>query len=271
MGATLFFAGRFFCALMMTLAVSVSYDHREQEQTIFSGMFPFRFRSFFVIFHLGYHRIEHIEEQYDGPSMIFLLAVLQPYEVVQIVCTRHYIIRTAQSNLQFVFLFWRGSFVMRMVDNTIAAPDRDFLGIFLDISQLSPYARPPSLHRIFRLVYPPAIPPAYSEWCNRPPLLHRPFRVVYPPTTPPHIQSGSGVIARHFSTAHSEWYIPPTTPPHIQIGIPARHPSRIFRVVYPPAIPPLHIQSGVIARHSSTAHSEWYTRPPSLHRIFRVV
>ncbi|OUC39450.1 hypothetical protein D917_03272 [Trichinella nativa] len=45
MGATLFFAGRFFCALMMTLAVSVSYDHR-------------------------YHRIEHIEEQYDGPSMI---------------------------------------------------------------------------------------------------------------------------------------------------------------------------------------------------------
>ncbi|KRY26729.1 hypothetical protein T01_15206, partial [Trichinella spiralis] len=45
MGATLFSAGRFFCGLMMTLAISVSYEHR-------------------------CHRMEHIEEQYDGPSMI---------------------------------------------------------------------------------------------------------------------------------------------------------------------------------------------------------
>ncbi|KRX45390.1 hypothetical protein T05_14541, partial [Trichinella murrelli] len=189
MGATLFFAGRFFCALMMTLAVSVSYDHREQEQTVFSGMFPFRFRPFFVILHLGYHRIEHIEEQYDGPSMIFLLAGVQPYEVVQIVCTRH-VIRTTQSNLQFVFLFWRGSFVMRMVDNSeshflfpgtllISCINRCCISYqnFLRQLHTAPYARPPPLHRPFRVVYPPAIPP-------------------------PHIQSG--VIARHSSTAHSE-------------------------------------------------------------------
>ncbi|KRZ88195.1 hypothetical protein T08_8454 [Trichinella sp. T8] len=171
MGATLFFAGRFFCALMMTLAVSVSYDHREQEQTIFR-----------------YHRIEHIEEQYDGPSIIFLLAGVQPYEVVQIVCTRHY----------------RGSFVMRMVDNseshflfpgTVSTVVVFHTRIFFASSTL---LRMPAGH--------PST--AYSEWCNCPPLLHHAFRVVYPPAIPPpHIQSG--VIARHSSTAHSEWYTPP--------------------------------------------------------------
>ncbi|KRY11649.1 hypothetical protein T12_15102 [Trichinella patagoniensis] len=156
MGATLFFAGRFFCALMMTLAVSVSYDHREQEQTIFRGMFPFR-----------YHRIEHIEEQYDGPSMIFLLAGVQP-----------------------------GSFVMRMVDNseshflfpgtlliscitvvvfhtriffassTLLLPhQREFLAIFYIYPS---YLRMPARH--------PST--AHSEWYTRPPSLHRIFRVV---------------------------------------------------------------------------------------------
>ncbi|KRX83327.1 hypothetical protein T06_8537 [Trichinella sp. T6] len=239
-------AGRFFCALMMTLAVSVSYDHREQEQTIFR-----------------YHRIEHIEEQYDGPSMIFLLAGVQPYEVVQIVCTRHYVIRTAQSNLQFVFLFWRGSFVMRMVDNSesqflfpgtllISCINRCCISYQNFLRQLHTSNKINSAHcsycrtrqRLPWVVYPPHHSTAYSEWCNCPPLLHRPLRVVYPPATPPPIQS--------------EWCNRP----------PLLH--RPFRVVYPPTTPP-HIQSGVIARHSSTAHSEWYTRPPSLHRIFRVV